>query len=98
MVNTNLSMTDCVQNSVNITKRGINCPHKAQDYLNNKEYTKTKHKTPFMVFHQNIRSVHGTIDELLNLWTNKYPHTICLTEHHLHKQEFDHLFWYQVGR
>jgi hypothetical protein len=35
-------------------------------------------KEPFMVYHQNIRSVNGKFDELLSYWSNAYPHALCL--------------------
>jgi exonuclease III len=51
----------------------------------------TDYTVPFMVYHQNIRSFNGKVDELLSLWTNEYPHILCLTEHHLWEQEISKL-------
>jgi hypothetical protein len=52
----------------------------------------TDYNVPFMIYHQNIRSVNGKIDELLKYGSNAYPHVLCLKEHHLHKQEISKLY------
>jgi hypothetical protein len=54
--------------------------------LSNNECYFLKHKLPFMVYHQNIRSIRGKTDELLSMWCNIYPHVLCLSEH-LRNQE-----------
>jgi hypothetical protein len=45
-----------------------------------------------VIYHQNIRSVNGKIDELLSYWSNVYPHVLCLMEHRLHNQEISKLY------
>jgi hypothetical protein len=50
-----------------------------------------KHKVPFMIYHQNIRSLQSKIDELLSMWCDAYPHVLCLSEHHLRNQEISML-------
>jgi hypothetical protein len=66
--------------------------------LNSNIYGKTRNgcvttdnMVPFMVYHQNIRSLSGKVDELLSPWTNEYPHILCLMEHHLWEQEISKL-------
>jgi exonuclease III len=54
---------------------------------NNSKCELLKHKLSFMVYHQNIRSIRGKIDELLSMWCNAYPHVLCLSEHHLRNEE-----------
>jgi hypothetical protein len=90
MVSQNLDIDKNELNNNKITNR-INYPYKVQDHLINKEYIKTKYKTPFMLFHQNIRSLHGKTDELLSLWVKEFPHILCFTEHHLREHEFNSL-------
>jgi hypothetical protein len=50
-----------------------------------------KYKAPFMIYHQNIRSIQDKTDKLLRLWFNEYPHILCFSEHHLQEQEISKL-------
>jgi hypothetical protein len=47
-----------------------------------------KHLT---VFHQNIRGLSSKTNELLETILPNLPHVICLTEHHLRKQEIENV-------
>jgi len=44
------------------------------------------------IFYQNIRGLQNKIDELLLSWDSNSPHIICFSEHHLHKDQIQHLF------
>ena len=53
----------------------------------------------FRLFHQNIRSLKGKINELGLYFIDTTPHIICLTEHHLKDYEIDitHIPKYKLG-
>jgi hypothetical protein len=58
--------------------------------INNK-CDRLNYKVPFMVYHQNIRSLRGKFDELLSIWPNTCPHVLCFSKHHLCNQEINML-------
>jgi len=39
------------------------------------------------IFHQNISGLHKEADELTIHWGDKFPHILCITEHHLREYE-----------
>ena len=58
---------------------------------NKKKKKLTNSKNLFKIFHQNIKGLKSKADELLNSLLPEYPHTMCLTEHHLKYYEIDNL-------
>jgi hypothetical protein len=65
--------------------------------LNNSECDLLKHKLPFMVYHQNIRSIRGKIDELLSMWCNTLMFFAYLSIIYVMKKfvyyAVDHIYW-----
>ena len=60
-----------------------------QDHPRNASLPNRNNSADLIIFHQNIRGLYNKTDELLNFWTTKYPHILCLTEHHLRDQEIN---------
>jgi exonuclease III len=52
-----------------------------------------------IIFHQNIRGLYNEVDELLHFGTTEFPHTLCLTEHHLRGHEINStcIKYYNLG-
>jgi len=52
-----------------------------------------------MVYHQNIRSLRGKVNELLSQLYPTFPHILCLSEHHMKHVELQrtHFDNYKLG-
>jgi hypothetical protein len=95
IVNAALLATSISENNNNIyvvkdpktTKQNITISHRNLDQPRNTSATNMNNNVALTVFHQNIRGLHNKIDELLNCWSNGFPHLLCLTEHHLRAYE-----------
>jgi hypothetical protein len=51
-----------------------------------------------MIFHQNIREICNTTNELLNLWLTELPHILCFTEHHLQDEKINNMYINLAGK
>ena len=58
-----------------------------------------KDSVPLMVYHQNIRSLRGRVNELLSQLYPTFPPILCLSEHHMKHVELQrtHFYNYKLG-
>jgi hypothetical protein len=69
--------------------RKLNIKNTVEDY-NNHDPSLTQlllHKQSIKIYHQKIRSQRYKMNELLCHLNHDAPHSLCLTEHHLHHEE-----------
>jgi exonuclease III len=67
----------------------VNMVYSSKNCTNTKKQTNSKNL--FKIFHQNIRGLKSTVDELSNSFFPDYPHITCLNEHHLKNYEIENL-------
>ena len=86
-------------NDSRIEKCNIDTFSTNQDHSRNAIPHNKNNNVDLIIFYQNTRGLQNKVDELLNLWTIEFPHTICLTEHHLchHKINSTYVKCYTLG-
>ena len=50
--------------------------HANKDHPRNASTRNMNSNTDLVIFHQNIRGLYNKLDELLDLWTNDFPHIL----------------------
>jgi exonuclease III len=70
-----------------------------RELSSNKVRYEQKQKNKFTILHQNIRGIRNKVDEFLISLSTDVPQVICLTEHHLKREEIDNINFsqYTVG-
>ena len=78
----------CTGMEQNHAARKLNPKNTMEDYNNNNPSLTwlLLHTQPIKNYHQNIRSLRYKMNELLCLLSHDPPHTLCITEHHLHHE------------
>jgi exonuclease III len=51
------------------------------------------------LYHQNIRGLNITIEELTTQWTTQFPHLLCFTEYYLKESKINNIYikHYKLG-
>jgi hypothetical protein len=78
-----------VNSNSRILKQDVDTFSMNQDHPRKTNSSSKNNNIALMIFHQNIRGLHNKINELLNFWTNEFPHIFCFTEHHLSDHEIN---------